>query len=258
MQNDLEIIETTHRNIHEIGICGYKNLETPGFREKINWISDQEKEGIKIKSLWSEKEGTQGMIEYIPGEYCWRPVSAKDYMFIHCVFVGFRKVYKGKGYATSLLNKCIEDAEISGKQGVAAVTREGSFMIGKAFFEKNGFHVVDHAPPDFDLVVKKFNPDIPDPVFIRNWEKIPIRYAKGLFIIKADQCPYTVRNVNEICGTARERYRIDANVITLKDHREAQQTPNPFGTFSIIFNGRVIAYHPISNRRFINIMDKLM
>jgi hypothetical protein len=130
-------------------------------------------------------------------------------------------------------------------------------MSGKAFFEKNGFHVIDQAPPDFDLVVKKFDDQVPDPKFIRNWEKPAFRFEKGLFIIKADQCPYTVKNVKEICDTASARYGIKPEVIILQDHREAQTAPNPFGTFSIVFNNRVIAHHPISNKRFMNIMDHL-
>jgi len=256
--SELKIIDTTAENILQYGICGYKNLNKPGLIEKINWIKARTKEGLKIKTLWSEKDGTQGMIEYIPGEYCWRPVKAQGYMFIHCVFVGFRKTYKGKGYATSILNECLQDAEKQGMKGVTAVTRKGSFMVGKAFFEKNGFYIVDQAPPDFDLVVKKFNPSAPDPEFIHNWDNRSKKFADGLYIFRADQCLYTVKNVNEICVTAKNNYQINPIVVTLKDYKEAQQAPNPFGTFSILYKGEVIAHHPISNRRFMNIMDKFV
>jgi GNAT superfamily N-acetyltransferase len=258
MENELRIIETTHRNIMEYGSCGYRNYNTPGIKEKIVWMKERGKEGLKMLTLWSKKDGHQGMIEYIPGEYCWRPVSASGYMFIHCVFVGLLKKYKGKGYATVLLDLCIEDALTENMKGVAAVTRKGSFMIGKAFFEKNGFKVVDHAPPDFDLVVRKFVPSTPDPAFIPNWKKISENFTKGLYIIRAHQCPYTVKNVSEICETAKNKYRIKPSVITLKSHTEAQQVPNPYGIFSILYNGKIIAYHPISNNRFMNIMDKMI
>ncbi len=256
--SELKIIDTTTENILQFGICGYKNQNTPGLLEKVNWVKERTKEGLKIKTLWSEKDGTQGMIEYIPGEYCWRPVKATGYMFIHCVFVGFRKKYKGKGHATSLLHECIRDAEKQGMAGVAAVTRKGSFMVGKTFFEKNGFFVADQAPPDFDLVVKKFDLSTPNPAFIRNWNGDQNVFKDGLYIIKADQCPYTVKNVDEICISAKEKYHINPILITLKNHTDAQKAPNPFGTFSILFRGEVIAYHPISNRRFMNIMDKLV
>jgi hypothetical protein len=47
--------------------------------------------------LYSDEDWTQGMIEHIPCEYCWRPVEASGYIFIHCIFVGFKRSYEGKG-----------------------------------------------------------------------------------------------------------------------------------------------------------------
>jgi hypothetical protein len=65
------------------------------------------------------------MLEYIPGKYSHRPVDAEGYMFIHCIFVGFKNEYKGKGYASSLIDECIKDAKKAKMQGVAVVTRKG-------------------------------------------------------------------------------------------------------------------------------------
>lgn len=78
-------------------------------------------------------------------------------MFIHCLFVGFEKEFKGKGYASSLIDECIEDAKNNKMLGVAVVTREGSFMADNAIFVKKGFQVVDNAKPDFNLLVLKFD-----------------------------------------------------------------------------------------------------
>ncbi|MCK4802457.1 YoaP domain-containing protein, partial [bacterium] len=40
--------------------------------------------------------------------------------------------------------------------------------------------------------------------------------------------------------------------------QEAQNSPCPFGTFCIVYNGKVIAHHPVSNTRFVNIMNKIL
>ena len=85
------------------------------------------------------------MLEYIPGRYAHRPVDAEKYMFIHCVFVGFKKEFKGKGYASALIDACIKDARDTEMKGVAVVTRNGSFMVKKDIFLKKGFEVVDKA-----------------------------------------------------------------------------------------------------------------
>ena len=94
MEN-IKIIDTNSDNILKYGICGYKSIKKPGFPEKVEWLKQRLKEGMRIKTLYSETGGTQGMIEYIPGEYCWRPVDAAGYMFIHCLWTNGKK-YRGQ------------------------------------------------------------------------------------------------------------------------------------------------------------------
>jgi len=86
-------------------------------------------------------------------------------MFIHCIFVGFRKEYKGKGYASSLIDECIEEAKNANMHGVAVVTRKGPFMAKKDVFIKKEFVVVDTAEPDFELLVLKLNRKATNPKF---------------------------------------------------------------------------------------------
>jgi len=138
------------------------------------------------------------------------------------------------------------------------VTRKGSFMAGKELFMKNGFEVVDRAPPDFELLVKRFDTSVPAPRFKGDWGDRLKHYDKGLTIIRAAQCPYTVKNVREIQETAERVFGMKPRIIDLKDHEEAQNSPCPFGTFCIIYNGTVIANHPISKTRFTNIMNKIV
>jgi GNAT superfamily N-acetyltransferase len=254
----IKIIDTNADNILEYGVCGYKDIKRPGYPEKIEWLKDRFQEGLKIKTLYSDRDSTQGMIEYIPGEYCWRPVVASGYMFIHCIFVGFKRAYKGKGYASLLVDECLRDAQNENMCGVAVVTRKGAFMAGKEFFLKNGFELVDKAPSDFELLVKKVRKNAPTPYFRENVGKKQNQFNEGLTIIRADQCPYSVKNVHEIYETAEKKYDITSDIITLKSHKEAQNSPCPFGTFCILYNGKIIAEHPISNTRFINIMNKVL
>jgi hypothetical protein len=254
---EMVIVDTNADNILDYGICGYSNVKRPGYLEKVEWLRKRFSEGMKLKTLYAHEDGTQGMIEYIPGEYCWRPVEAGGYMFIHCLFVGFKRAYKKKGYATRLLNECISDAQKGNMHGVAVTTRKGAFMAGKDIFVKNGFSVADTAPPDFELLVRKFDDDAPSPTFKGNWEERVSAYKEGLTIIRADQCPYTVKNVREIAEVAQRDFGIKPSIITMQSHEEAQESPSPFGTFCIVYGGEVIAHHPISRTRFVNIMDKM-
>jgi GNAT superfamily N-acetyltransferase len=253
----INVIDAGVDEVLKYGICGYKNTQTPGFLEKVEWLKKRFAEGMKVKLLYSEKERLQGMIEYIPGEYAWRPVAAKGYMFIHCIFVGFKKIYQGRGYGSMLLDECIKDSKKIGLNGVAVVTRRGPFMADKRLFIKKGFKVTDKRQPDFELLVFKFDSGAADPKFLSDLDKNTSDYGDGLVIIRADQCPYTVKNVNEITATAENRFGIKAKVVELKSCEEAQRMPCSFGVFCILYNGKIIAHHPISNTRFINIFNKI-
>jgi hypothetical protein len=250
----VKIIDTYTENILQYGVCGYKDIKRAGNPEKLKWLKERFTEGLKLKTLYSDQDGTQGMIEYIPGEFCWRPVEASGYMFIHCIFSGFKNSYKGKGYGSLLLNECVAEAKQGNYYGVAVITRKGPFMAGKELFVRNGFEIIESAPPDFELLALRFNIKAPLPRFKSNWEERLARYGRGLTIIRADQCPYTVKNVKEMSELAERNYDLKPDIITLKNCTEAQDGPNPFGVFGILFRGKVIAHHPISGTRFANIM----
>ena len=59
-------------------------------------------------------------------------------MFIHCIFVGFKKEFKGKGHALSLIDECINDTRNKKMLGVAVVTRKGPFMAHNDIFLQKG------------------------------------------------------------------------------------------------------------------------
>jgi len=255
--NDIKIIDLTPDNIADYGVCGYKDVKKhEELRNKIEWFKKYYPKGLRIKGLLSQKKGFQGMLEYIPGEYAHRPVDAKEFLFIHCVFVGFKKEFKGKGFASMLIDECLNEARIHGFKGVAVVTRKGPFMVNNNIFLKKGFQIVDNAKPDFELLVYKFDMKSKDPKFKSSITENLKNYSKGLTIIRSAQCPYSVKNVNAMMETSRKKFKISPTLIDLQNSNEAQNVPCAFGTFCIIYDGEVISYHPISNTRFENIMKK--
>jgi N-acetylglutamate synthase-like GNAT family acetyltransferase len=253
---DIQIIDLNPENIADYGVCGYKNVKKHlELRKKIDWFKEYYPKGLRIKVLFSEKDGYQGMLEYIPGIYAHRPVDAEEYMFIHCIFVGFKNEFKGKGYASSLIDECIKEAKNANMNGVAVVTRKGPFMAKKDIFIKKGFDLVDKAEPDFELLVLKFNQEAKNPKF-KNVRKHLEKYKEGLFILRSFQCPYTEKNVEAILKSAKDKFNLEADLINLKDSDAVQNSPCPFGSFCIIYDGEILSHHPISNTRFENIMKK--
>jgi len=245
----------TAENIFEYGFCGVRSIEHEGCRRKAEWFKKRLTEGMKYKVLYSEEKGTIGMIEYIPGEYAWRAIEADGYLVIHCLCI-FAKSFRNKGYASQMIDECIKDAEEAKMHGVAVVTRKGAWMVGREIFLKKGFEVADTAPPDFELLVKKFRKDAFPPKFKDHWEEVLKKYSKGLTIFWSDQCPYIAKSMKEITEIISEKYGITANIIEMKNHKQAQNAPSPYAIFSLIYDGKLLAFHPISSKRFMNIMDK--
>ena len=245
----------TPDNFLDFGVCGYKDAKKHiELRKKFEWFKKYYPKGLRIKIICLKNSGYQGMIEYIPGKYAHRPVNAKNYMFIHCVFVGFKKEFKGKGYATSLIQECINDAKKSRMNGVAVLTRKGSFMAKKDIFVKMGFKIVEKTNPDFELLALKFDESKTNPSF-RNMDEQLRKYQKGLFILRSVQCPYTEKNVNAIVDSAKNKFKLPVTLVDFIDSSEVQHSPCAFGSFCIIFNGKIISHHPISNTRFENIIN---
>lgn len=254
---EFKILDLTPDSIADYGVCGYKDAKKhPELQKKIDWFTQYFPKGLRIKVISSAKGEYKGMLEYIPGEYAHRPVDAHGYLFIHCIFVGLHKEDKGKGYGTALIEACMNEAKDAGMDGVAVVTRKGSFMAADDIFIKLGFEVVDKAEPDFHLMAKKLKAGVSYPSFRKDMSKSLDKYRDGLTILRSPQCPYTEKNVNAIIQTAQEKFHITAKLIDLSDADAAQNAPNSFGTFCIIYNGKIITHHPISNTRFENIMKE--
>jgi GNAT superfamily N-acetyltransferase len=181
----MNIVEVNKENVSEKGFfCYMSKRRTEGYQRKLKWLKDRFDEGMRIKML-DLKQGGRGFIEYIPGESAWRAVNAEGYMFIHCIWVAGQS--RGKGYATLLLNECIKDAKTTGMKGVAIVTSEGNWLVGKKFLLKHGFEPVEEFSP-FELLVKKFD-NSASPSFSGDFTKRLEKYGKGLTIFRSDQCP---------------------------------------------------------------------
>lgn len=247
------IISLNKYNIYDHPLCIYKDTKRDEYRSKAGWIESQLEKGLRYKLLVARDKGSIGTIEYIPGYDAWRPVDCKEYMFIHCIFIE-KKQDRNRGLGWSLVKDCIEDARDSGMKGVAVVTRKSSWMAGNELFIKNGFEIADSYPKDFELLAFRFK-DIDLPSFRKDREKYPSNMKNGLYIIYSEQCPYVKKFLNDVPPTLKE-FNIRPEMIRIESSDEAQKLANPYGTFTIIYNGNILEDHPISNTRFRNILKK--
>ncbi len=246
----MKIITVDHSNVDQYGFFCLKNKKAEGYKAKRAWLDDRFQEGLRIKMALDEDEKPIGFLEYIPGEYAWRPVNAKGYLFIHCIFI-HRKEHKGVGIGQKLLHACVDDARTGGFKGVAAFTSKDAWITSKGLYQKLDFKEVDQKGK-FELMVLSFE-DAPLPTF-RDWEKEQEKY-QGLQVVFTNQCPYFSKSATDLIDEAQKR-GIPMTAKLLDTTEAAQNAPSGYGTYTLLYNGKVIADKYVSRGRFKNILEK--
>jgi GNAT superfamily N-acetyltransferase len=247
----MNILDVNETNVDSRGFfCYMSKKKSIGYQRKLAWLEDRFAEGLRIKIL---ELPDRGFIEYIPGEYAWRTVDAKGYMFIHCLWVVGKS--KGKGFATALLNECVRDAKQAKMKGVAMMTSERNWLVSKHLLEKQGFECVDQAQPSFSLMVKRFGKAKP-PSFINNQAAIQRRFGTGLTVVRSDQCPYIEDATTTVLEVAK-RANIKSRVVDLESADQVRQlSPSPYGVFGIVLDGQLISYHYLLEKDLIPLLPQ--
>ena len=250
------LVDVNAANFDTLPCCGIKCSTHPGRKQKYRWLQANAKFGLRAKILLAPGGRPSGYIEYLPGEFAWRGVEARGYMFIHCVWI-FSRQHQRKGWGSVMIEACLDDAKKAGMGGVAVVARDGPWLADRRLFLANGFEPVNSAPPDYQLLVRKLNRAAANPAFKKGWDRRVARYGRGLTIIRSSQCPHIAKFASEIAQTAAEEYHLKPKVVDLGSWQDAQNAPTPYAVFALIYNGRLLADHQISRTRFRNIMDNL-
>ena len=192
-----------------------------GVATKKNWLRERIAEGHIFRKL---NEKGKVFIEYAPLETAWVPVHGDNYLYIYCLWVSGS--FKGKGYAKSLIEYCINDAKEKGKSGscVLSSKKKKPFLADKKFLLKYGFEVVD--------TVKEMK---------NSSEELTIYY--GL------QCPYIpncIEQVQEYCT----KNNIPFHLIAVDTLDKAKNLPCIFNNCAVFYHGEYETNH-LPNETFL-------
>jgi len=249
----MEIVTINEINLaqHPGAIC-FTNPKNPSYPLKIEWIKQRFSEGLRIKLLYTEdKKKVAGFIEYVPGEFAWRAVSAAGYMFIHCVWI-YPNENKNKGLGERLIEECIDDARQNNCNGVAVITSKNAFMANSSLFLKNGFREIANDGTGNELLAFSIkNGTLPA---INDW-KTQLATFQGLHIVYSKQCPWVARMVEEIKELELSE-KLGIQITELKTPADAQNAPSLYSIFNLINNGKLLSDRYISITRFNNILKK--
>jgi hypothetical protein len=247
----MKLIEVNNENIDKYGIYCIKDKKAPGYEAKKNWYLSNFKTGLKLIIALNEDNVQMGFIEFAPAEKSWRPVDAKYYTFIHCIFV-YPNKFRNNQVAESLINFAIEGAKAENCDGICTFTSKGAWISNDKIFKKLEFEKVDKLGR-FELMSKKFSDNAEDPKFI-NWKEYQKDYS-GWNIIYSDQCPWHQKAIIELSKVA-EKEGFEITIKRIESASEAKNAPTGFGTFALIKDGKELADHYISKTRFNNIIKK--
>lgn len=247
----MDFVKLTHENIENEHICcAIANNKDIQVMSKKNWLKDRLDEGLVFL-----KRDVRGkcFIEYIPAEFAWAPIEADGYMYIDCLWVSGQ--FKGHGYSTWLLDKCIEDTKEKGKKGLVILSskKKRGFLSDPKYMKYKGFETVDTARPYFELMYLPFDKNADKPCFkksVHTHENIP----KGFALYYTNQCPFTAKYVPIIESMAKER-GADFQVIHIDTKEKAQNAPSPFTTYSLFYDGELVTHEILSEKKFEKILE---
>jgi len=250
----MEIITITKENLDREHICcAISNNKDFKVLSKKTWLSERLQDGLIFK-----KGNVRGkcFIEYIPAEKAWAPIEAEGYMYIDCFWVSGQ--YKGQGNSTLLLDECICDSKEKGKKGLVVLSsrKKMPFLSDPDYLRHKGFMVADTANPYFELLYLPFMKDSVVPKF-RHQVREPKIESKGFVLYYTAQCPFTVQYVPLIEIIANEN-DVPFKSVKIDSVVDAQNSPSPFTTYSLFYNGKFITHEILSESKFKKMIKEIL
>jgi GNAT superfamily N-acetyltransferase len=237
-------------NLSECGVGCLTGPKNQGVRPKVEWLGRSFAEGLRYFLARDERGRPLAFLEYVPGEFAWRPVDAGGWLFVHCLWV-YPRGQKVGGLGSRLIQACLDEARRQRAIGVAAMVSDGPWMTGRAVFLENGFRLAAEADR-FQMVTHRLRAGA-EPRF-RDISG-SVRKYRGLNVVYCAQCPMLPKSVHDLSEMAADR-GLELKVTVLESAREAQNAPSYYGVYSLVWNGRLLSDHYVSKGRFKGLLER--
>ncbi len=247
----MQIIKLTEQNIQDEHICcAFSNKKTDvGYAAKKAWLKQEFKNGYTFQKM--DVRG-KVFIEYVPIEQAWLPLVGKNFMVINCFWVSGQ--FKGHGNGKRLLQQCKNDA--AEMDGIVAITgdKKRPFMSDPKFLKKQGFEIIDEAPPFFKLWGLKTNPKATFPTIASSAKQGTCPNKNGIVAYYSSTCPFTDLYVKHGLRAYAEKKGVPVEINHLRTREDAQKMPVPWVINSIFYNGELVTLEMKADKH----LDKLI
>lgn len=234
----VEIIKLSEKNIQDEHICCAISDKkcVNGYQKKKEWLKKEFKNGYTFKKL--DVRG-KVFIEYVPIEDTWLPLVGKNYMVINCFWVSGK--FKGEGNGKKLLQQCMEDAQ--GMDGIVAISsdKKRPFMTDPKFLKKQGFEIIDEAPPFFKLWGYKMNLKADSPKIKDTAKSGKCPDNKGITAYYSNTCPFTDYYTNQVLRDYAKKKKVPLTIKHISSKKDGRNMPIPWIINSVFYNGELIS-----------------
>ena len=247
----MEYIRVTKENLEKEHICcAISSNNDVQVSSKKAWLADRFDDGLVfLKSI----ERGKCFIEYIPAEYAWNPIEAKEYMYIDCLWVSGS--FKGHGYSNDLLGACVDDSKKKGRKGlcILSAAKKRPFLADPKYLKYKGFTVCDEADNGIQLWHFPFSQDSEPPRF-KDCAKHPHIEEDGYVLYYTNQCPFNAKYVPIIEQVAKE-HSIPFRAIRIESREDAQNAPTPVTTYALFMNGKYLTNEQMNDSKFLKLTN---
>lgn len=171
-------------------------------------------------------------------------------MYIDCLWVSGK--FKGQGYSSELMDRCIEDSKAKGKKGLVILSsgEKRGFLADHKYLEYKGFETVDTSEPYFELMYLPFDKDAEKPRF-RDTVKETGHHemGDGFTLFYSSQCPFTAKYIPLLEAVAGKE-GASLRTIHIGELQDAQNAPCPFTSFALYHNGEFVTHEIQSEKKF--------
>ncbi|MEG0277257.1 MAG: N-acetyltransferase [Coprobacillus sp.] len=244
----MEMITLTKENIEKEHICcAISSNNDIQVKSKKEWLLEQLDKGLIFTKM--DIRG-KCFIEYLPLENAWISIKGEHMMYIDCLWVSGK--FQGLGYASMLLNSCIEESKKQKKNGIVILScqKKTPFLMDYKFLVKHGFESVDQWG-DIELMYYSLHNNVSTPVF-----HIADSIEDGLVIYYTNQCPFNVK-YTQILKDHCFQNNIPLKLIHIQNHQQALEVPTPLTTYSLFYNHNFITREVLTPNKFDKIWGEI-
>ncbi|HZY95049.1 MAG TPA: GNAT family N-acetyltransferase [Candidatus Bathyarchaeia archaeon] len=249
----MKIVDLTAETIdNSISLCiGSKPGDEFARQQKRRWLESRIPQRAGGKLAYSDGQ-LVGMAEYTPVEDSPFPVSGKDLLHIHCIWVLPR--FQGKGIGDELVKACVHQARTLRKTGLSVIACDDPLFMPASFFLHEGFASLDKRDHE-ELMWKDLENSRPPRFLERKYSPRTSSRNVLVNVLYCAQCPWSVKAQRRMESVAREFPDVAVQSIEVENRARIEQLGE---SRKVFVNGKEVFMPTPTEENLRTMLDKTL